>query len=135
MPCPDPGQGDPCILPAVDTGDLVQDILSSTVHVSTKGTLQPHGTLWANPTTRTSNQRRELPRACGIPHAELVIYLFIYLFLFLDFFFLMWTVFKVFTEFVTILLLFYVLVFWLQGMWELSSPTRDQTCTPPCIGR
>ena len=29
-----------------------------------------------------------------------------------DFFFLMWTIFKVFIEFVTILFLFYVLVFW-----------------------
>ena len=38
---------------------------------------------------------------------------------------LMCTIFKVFTEFVTILLLFYVLVFWPQGMWDLSSPTRD----------
>ena len=41
------------------------------------------------------------------------------------FFFLMWTIFKVFTEFVTILLLFYVLVFWPRGTWDLSSPTRD----------
>ena len=47
---------------------------------------------------------------------------------------LMWTIFQVFFEFVTILLLFYVLVFWPQGMWDLSSPTGDQTCTP-CIGR
>ena len=46
----------------------------------------------------------------------------------------MWTIFKVFTEFVTILLLFYVLVFWPGGMWDLSSPTRDRTRTP-CIGR
>ena len=29
---------------------------------------------------------------------------------------------------------FYVLVFWPRGMWDLSSPTRDQTLTP-CIGR
>ena len=28
--------------------------------------------------------------------------------------------FKVFIEFVTILFLFYVLVVWLQGMWDLS---------------
>ena len=39
------------------------------------------------------------------------------IFLFLLFlrvvFFLMWTIFKVFIEFVTMLLLFYVLVFWL----------------------
>ena len=46
----------------------------------------------------------------------------------------MWTVFKVFIEFVIILLLFYVLVFWPWGMWDLSSPTRNLICTP-CIGR
>ena len=48
--------------------------------------------------------------------------------------FLLWTIFNVFIEFVTILLLFYVLVFWPEGMWDLSSPTRDQTCTL-CLGR
>ena len=37
--------------------------------------------------------------------------------------------FKVFIEFVTILLLFYVLVFWLRGMWGLSSTTKNQPCT------
>ena len=42
--------------------------------------------------------------------------------------------FKVFIEFVKILLLcFYVLVFWSQGMWDLCSPTRDQTV--PCTVR
>ena len=30
----------------------------------------------------------------------------------------MWTIFKVFIEFVTMLLLFYVLVFWPKDMWE-----------------
>ena len=49
-------------------------------------------------------------------------------------FLLRWTIFKVSTEFVTILHLFYVLVFWPQGMWDPSSPTRDQTHTP-CFGR
>ena len=49
------------------------------------------------------------------------------------FFFHMWTIFKVFIEFATVLLLFYVLVFWLRGMWDLCSPTRDQTHTL-CIG-
>ena len=44
------------------------------------------------------------------------------------------TIFKVFIEFVTILLLFCVLTFWLQGMWDLSSSTRNQTCTP-CVER
>ena len=43
----------------------------------------------------------------------------------LFFFFLVWTIFKVFIEFVAILLLFYVLVFWPQGMWDLSFPTRN----------
>ena len=47
----------------------------------------------------------------------------------------MWTLFNIFIEFVTILLLFfYVLVFWPRGMWDLSSPTRDRTHTR-CIGR
>ena len=36
------------------------------------------------------------------------------------------TIFKGFVEFVATLLLFYVLVFWLRGMWGLSSPTRDR---------
>ena len=50
------------------------------------------------------------------------------------FFFLTWTIFKVFVEFVTILLLFYVLVFWPLGMWDLSSPARDWTRIT-CTGR
>ena len=50
------------------------------------------------------------------------------------FFILMWTIFKDFFEFVTILLLFYILVFWHQVMQDLSFPTRDQTHTP-CIGK
>ena len=33
-----------------------------------------------------------------------------------------------------ILLLLYVFVFWLRGMWDPSSPTRDRICTL-CIGR
>ena len=40
---------------------------------------------------------------------------------------------KVFIEFVTILLLFYVSVFWSWGMWGLGSSTRDWTHSP-CIG-
>ena len=50
------------------------------------------------------------------------------------FFFWIWTIFKVFIGFVIILLLFYVLVFWPRGMWDLSFLTRDQTPTS-CIGR
>ena len=42
--------------------------------------------------------------------------------------------FKVFIEFVTISLLFYVLDFWPQDMWDLSSLTRDRACTP-CFGK
>ena len=48
---------------------------------------------------------------------------------FLSFFFLMWIILKVFIEFVTILLRFYALVFWLQGMWDPSTPTTEQTHT------
>ena len=64
-------------------------------------------------------------------------YLFLCFFKEFFFFVLMWIIFKVFIEFATILLLFlYVLgffcfylfiFFWLQGMQELSSQTRDRT--------
>ena len=47
----------------------------------------------------------------------------------------MWTILKIFIEFVTLLLLcLYVLGFWSRGMWDPSCLTRDQTHTP-CIGR
>ena len=38
-----------------------------------------------------------------------------------------WNIFKVFIEFVTILILFYVLLFWPCGMWDLVSPSGDWT--------
>ena len=48
----------------------------------------------------------------------------------------MWTTFKVFIEFVTVLLLFYVLgFFWPWGTQDLSSATRDRTHTPFIEGR
>ena len=43
----------------------------------------------------------------------------------LDLFFFDVGHFKSLIEFVTILFLFYVVIFWLQGMWNLSSLTRD----------
>ena len=46
----------------------------------------------------------------------------------------MWTIFKAFVAAVTILLLFYILHFWLQDMWDPSFPTNDQTHTL-CIGQ
>ena len=56
-------------------------------------------------------------------------------FFFKDFFFFDGEHFlSVFTEFVTMLLLFHVLVLWPQGMWDLSFPTGSQTHTS-CIGR
>ena len=43
--------------------------------------------------------------------------------------FLIWTIFEVFIEFVTILLLFYgFVIFWPGGMWDLSPP--DQGLNP-----
>ena len=44
----------------------------------------------------------------------------------------MWTIFKVFTVFVTRLFMFWC--FWPQGMWDLSFLTKDGTHTP-CIER
>ena len=44
----------------------------------------------------------------------------------------MQTIFKAFIEFVTGLLLFYVLFFWLQGMWDLS-PRPGIEPTPPAL--
>ena len=46
----------------------------------------------------------------------------------------MWAILKVFIEFVTILLLSSVLVFWLRGGSDLSSQTRDRTLAL-CTGR
>ena len=46
----------------------------------------------------------------------------------------MWTIFKVFIEFATILLLFSMFQFLARGMWGLSSLTRDQTRTPALEG-
>ena len=37
----------------------------------------------------------------------------------------MWTIFKVFIEFVIVLPLFYILLFWCQGMWDLNSPKSN----------
>ena len=54
------------------------------------------------------------------------------------FFFLMWAIFKVFVEFVAILVLFlcgfFFFFFWLRGMCDLSSLARNQACTA-CTGR
>ena len=48
----------------------------------------------------------------------------------------MWTILKVFIEFLAVLLLvFYVLVFWPRGMWDLSSPAAAksrQSCPTLC---
>ena len=54
-------------------------------------------------------------------------------FLFFKIFFT-WTILWVFTEFVTILLLLYVFIFWPQGIWNLISLTRNWTHAP-YIGR
>ena len=50
------------------------------------------------------------------------------------FFFLTWSIFKVFFETVTILLLFY-LAFWLSSMWDLSTLTKYLTNTPSLEGK
>ena len=63
-------------------------------------------------------------------YVRLLLWVFFCLFVFL-----MWTVFRVFIEFVSILFLFYALVFLAtRGTWNLSSLTRDWTHTF-CIRR
>ena len=46
----------------------------------------------------------------------------------------MWTIFKVFSEFVTILFLFYVLVFWAQGTCDPSSRSGLEPTLPSLEG-
>ena len=47
----------------------------------------------------------------------------------------MWTVFKVFIEFVNnIAPIVYVFFYWPQGMWDLRCPTRGRTCAPALEG-
>ena len=46
----------------------------------------------------------------------------------------MWTIFKVLNESVTILLVFHVLFFWLQGMWDLSSQPGTEPTFPALEG-
>ena len=53
---------------------------------------------------------------------------------YLIFFFLMWTIFKVFIAFVTVLLRFYVSFFFGHKVCEITSLTRDQTSTL-CVRR
>ena len=45
----------------------------------------------------------------------------------------MWTILQFFIEFVIILLLFYDLVFWPKGVWDLSSQP-GVIPTPPALG-
>ena len=48
----------------------------------------------------------------------------------------MWTILKVFIEFVTILFAFlkkYFGFFWLRGMWDLNTPTSDQIHIDPAV--
>ena len=78
-------------------------------------------------------QPQTTPRvSCLTEGVHLIPQVFYFYFLESFFFFLMWTIFKVFIEYVTISLLFHVLGSW--DMWDLSSPTRDWTCTHS-IGR
>ena len=44
----------------------------------------------------------------------------------------MWTIFKAFIEFVTLLFLFYVLVFWSGGMWDLGSQPGSEPISLYC---
>ena len=53
-----------------------------------------------------------------------------------NFFFSMWAIFQLIIEFVTILLLFYVFVFfWPQGVWDISFPTGPEPPRPVVEGK
>ena len=65
---------------------------------------------------------------------HLFFYLCVHEVLFFKGFFWCGPFFKVFIEFVIILLLFYVLSFWPWGMWDLSSLTRSKPTLPALEG-
>ena len=46
----------------------------------------------------------------------------------------MWALLKVFIEFITVLFLFYVVFFWVQGMWEVGSLNRVEPVPPAVEG-
>ena len=98
-------------------------------------TMSNKKTIWSNKTVSTSSQ---MLKCTLIPHPQPPLFTGLpdrYSYFFLRFFFLMWTIFKVFIELVvTALLLFYVLVCWPRAMGDLSSLTRDGTHTR-CIRR
>ena len=91
---------------------------------------------WKNPPTA-----RERPLTCSAPQANKFFFLLnpvwmrVVTSLSFNLFFLMWTIFKLFNEFVTIFLTVSTFwLFWRWGMWDLSFLTRDQTHIP-YIGR
>ena len=45
----------------------------------------------------------------------------------------MWAIFKVFIEFVTILLLYYFSVFWPRGIWDLTAPGPESESVLPAL--
>ena len=86
-----------------------------------------------NQSHSSRDQRRDSTESVTLPTRQEMQDIALPFFFFKIFFFLAWTSFKVFFNSLQYCL-FYVLVFWLRGIWGLSSWTRDQTCTL-CIGR
>ena len=68
-------------------------------------------------TSMILKKKKSLPRLSPTT----ILYLFFFILFFKIFFFHTWATFKVFIEFVAVFFLFHVLVFWLRGMWHLSS--------------
>ena len=98
-------------------------------------TISNKKTIWSNRQYLPALRCWNVPLFPILSHLCLQACLIGIVFFFLRFFFLMWTIFKVFIELVvTALLLFYVLVCWPRAMGDLSSLTRDGTHTP-CIRR
>ena len=59
--------------------------------------------------------------------------LFLFVLKLFFFFFLIWTIFKVFTEFVTILLLFYVSIFWPREACGILAPRPGIAPATPAL--
>ena len=113
---------------SADRYEICSDFLSSRlVHDSEFHMGLRTGILRLHPRNTVS---RELSRMASSPLLSAPCYRLLIFYKY----FLIWTVFKVFIEFVTVLLLCHVLVFGPGAMWNLSSLLRDRICAP-CFGR
>ena len=102
-------------------------------------TVVPWQSFWADPTSfeldNTSNfLSHSFTQLHTIPWDDWTIVSLLNPLCFLKDIFLIWTIFKLFIEYVKILSLFYVSVFWLCGMWDPSSGPDIKPAPPELEG-